>query len=123
MATDLEKVESIYSRLYEISLQIGELTAKEMYSELVTYLSKKERLLNEAGSLIQNLQNKDINTDKLKEIAEKYQKQEKENIKALSKVKNEIKKELSQTTKDKKLLNAYGSDKEYVHGSILDFRE
>lgn len=123
MSTDLENLESIYSKLYEISLQIAQLLEKELYTELITYLSKKDRLLGEASLYIEKLKGKDIDTEKLRQICIKYQEQETKNIAALTGVKDEIKKELAKTTKDRKLLGAYGSNKEYVQGSILDYRE
>lgn len=120
---ELESLELMYSRLYELSQQIGELIEREIYTELVTFIKKKEQLLAQANILIEKLQGQQLNTDKLSEICKKYKEQEEKNIKALSTVKDNIKCELAKTTKDRKILSAYGYRQEQVSGNILDYRE
>lgn len=123
MQNKLAKVENIYNRLYEISKQIAELLEKELYTELVTYINKKKALLLEANNIITTIDKNQIDTTKIKEIASKYAEQEKLNIQKITSIKSDIKKELAQTTKSSKLLNAYKDDKEYMYGNILDFFE
>lgn len=120
---ELENLELIYSRLYELSQQIGELIEREIYTELITFIKKKEQLLAQANRLIEKLKGQQFNTDKLSQICKKYKEQEEKNIKALSNVKDNIKSELAQTTKNRKLLSAYGYGQEHVSGNILDYRE
>jgi hypothetical protein len=96
---------------------------REIYTELVTFLNKKDKLLEEAGLYIEKIQNQTLDTTKLKNIVEKYQAQEKKNLEKLNKIKNEIKLELTQNSKNQKLLKAYGDGEERIYGNILDFRE
>ena len=123
MQKKLAKIEDIYGRLYELSKQITELLEKEIYTELVTYFNKKKNLLQEAHQLISEIDKEQVKTQNLEIIAKKYAIQEKLNLEKISKIKNNIKTELAQTTKNSKLLNAYKDDKEYMFGSILDFFE
>ena len=120
---ELESLELIYNRLYELSQQIGELIEREIYTELVTFIKKKEQLLLQANSIVEKLKGQQLETDKLSKICKKYKEQEEKNIKALSNIKDSIKSELAKTTKDKKLLSAYGFGQEYVSGNIFDYRE
>lgn len=123
MQKKLAKVEDLYSRLFELSKQIEELLEKEIHSELVTYINKKKSLLQEANCIIQTIDKNQVDTKNLETIVKKYAQQEKINLEKLSSIKTNLKKELTQTTKNSKLLNAYKDDKEYMYGSILDFFE
>lgn len=121
--TDVENLEMIYNKLYELSVQIGQLIDRKLYTELVTFLAKKDKLLKDAEKIVQKLQGQNFNTEKLKEICQKYQNQEIANINSLKLVRDDIKKELTKASKDSKLLNAYASNKEIKQGNILDCRQ
>lgn len=121
--SDLQNLEMTYSRLYELSVQIGQLIDRKLYSELITFMTKKEKLLKDAEELVQKLQNQKVNIEKLTEICTKYQNQEIANIQALTMIRDDIKKELSKASKDSKLLNAYSANKELKQGNILDYRQ
>ena len=43
-----QNLEMIYNKLYELSVQIGQLIDRKIYSELITFMAKKEKLLKEA---------------------------------------------------------------------------
>ncbi len=118
-----QNLEMIYNKLYELSIQIGQLIDRKIYSELITYMAKKEKLLKDAETLVQKLQGQDFDSEKLTEICTKYQKQELANIEALKAIKEEIKQELQKTAKSSKLLNAYAPYKELKQGNILDYRQ
>ena len=122
-ASNLETLELIYNKLYELSVQIGQLIDRKLYSEIITFMTKKEKLLKEAEVVVQNLQNQELQTEKLVEICKKYQAQEQANIAALTIVRDDIKKELSKASKDAKLLKAYSANQELKQGNILDFRQ
>ncbi len=122
MSNDLENLKMTYNRLYEISLQIGQLIDRQLYSELVTFMNKKDQILHEAGVLIEKLREKNVNVDSLTEICTKIQNQELANITALTSVKDDIKKELSKATKNTRLISAY-SNAEFKQGNILDYRQ
>ena len=121
--SNLETLELIYNKLYELSVQIGQLIDRKLYSEIITFMNKKEKLLKEAEIVVQKLQNQELQTEKLVEICKKYQAQEQANIAALTIVRDDIKKELSKTSKDAKLLKAYSANQELKQGNILDFRQ
>ena len=122
MSKDLENLKMVYNRLYEVSIQIGQLIDRALYSELVTFMNKKDQLLNEAGVLVEKVRASNENTDSLVEICTLFQEQEQANIIALTAVRDEIKKELTKATKSTKLLNAY-SKSELKQGNILDYRQ
>ena len=122
MSKDLENLKMVYNRLYEVSIQIGQLIDRALYSELVTFMNKKDQLLNEAGVLVEKVRASNENTDSLVEICTLFQEQEQANIIALTAVRDEIKKELTKATKNTKLLNAY-SKAELKQGNILDYRQ
>lgn len=122
MNNDLENLKLTYNRLYEISLQIGQLIDRQLYSELVTFMNKKDQILHESGVLIERLREKNVNVDSLTEICTKIQNQELANITALSTVRDDIKKELNKATKNTKLISAY-SNTELKQGNILDYRQ
>lgn len=121
--SNLETLELIYNKLYELSVQIGQLIDRKLYSEIITFMTKKEKLLKEAEVVVQKLQNQELQTEKLVEICKKYQAQEQANIAALTIVRDDIKKELSKASKDAKLLKAYSANQELKQGNILDFRQ
>ena len=124
MHSKLKKVEELYESLYELSKQIGELLDRKLYSDLVLYLAKKDKFLKEASSIIDSLQSlEELDTTKLKDLAQKYADKERENIQVMMSIKDEIKQELSKTNKDKKLLNAYNMVDNSPKGNILDFWE
>ncbi len=121
--TDVENLEMIYNKLYELSVQIGQLIDRKLYTELVTFLAKKDKLLKDAEKIVQKLQGQNFNTENLTEICKKYQNQETINLNSLKLVRDDIKKELTKASKDSKLLNAYASNKEIKQGNILDCRQ
>lgn len=121
--TDVENLEMIYNKLYELSVQIGQLIDRKLYTELITFLAKKDKLLKEAEKVVQKLQGQNFNTENLTEICKKYQNQETINLNSLKLVRDDIKKELTKASKDSKLLNAYASNKEIKQGNILDCRQ
>ena len=124
MNNKVKKLEQIYSSLLEISKQISELLDRSLFSELVVYFTKKDALLKDASLLIEDLKNiSDFDKSKLSAIAKDYAAQEKINIQKMQTFKAQIKDELAKTNKDKKLLSAYNSYKEYSLGGILDFWE
>lgn len=121
--TDVENLEMIYNKLYELSVQIGQLIDRKLYTELITFLAKKDKLLKEAEKIVHKLQGQNFNTEKLTEICKKYQNQETINLNSLKLVRDDIKKELTKASKDSKLLNAYAANKEIKQGNILDCRQ
>ena len=120
---NVENLEMIYNRLYELSVQVGQLIDRKLYSELVTYMAKKEKLLKEAEIIVEKIKDTNFVTAKLTEICTKYQQQELANMKALKSIKEEIKKELTKTSKDSKLIQAYSTNKELKQGNLLDYRQ
>lgn len=122
MSLNLDNLEIVYKKYYEISVQIAELIERELYDELASFIRQKEQILKEASILIDKIKETGEDASCLKELCEKIQTQEKENIKDLSRIKNEIKEELKITTKTKKLISAYSSS-DLKNGSILDFSE
>lgn len=122
MSKDLDNLELTYKKIAEISCQIAQLVERELYTEIVTYVKKKEQLLKEAQVLVDRIKNTKEDASRLKELCLKINNQEKENIKKLSELRADIKKELSQTVKNKKLLSAYSSF-EKKKGNILDYTQ
>ncbi len=122
MSTDLDNLELTYKKIYEVSVQIAQLIERQIYTELITFLKKKEQLFKEAGVLIEKVNSMKEDTSKLVEICTKIQKQEQANIIALSSIRDDIKKELSKATKNTKLISAY-SNTEIKQGNILDYRQ
>lgn len=122
MSTDLDNLELTYKKIYEISVQIAQLIERKIYTELITFLNKKEQLFKEAGKLLEKVNSNGENTSKLEEICTKIQKQEQANIVALTAIRDDIKKELSKASKNTKLISAY-SNTELKQGNILDYRQ
>ena len=119
---DLNNLKIIYGQLYELSIPIGQLIERELYTELITYLNKKDQLLSKSNELVLKLKEQSVDLSELEEICRKLDEQEKANINALTLVRDKIKKELNKTSKNTKLVSAY-SGAEAVQGKILDFRE
>ena len=119
---DLNNLKIIYSQLYELSIQIGQLIDRELYNELMPYLNKKDQLLAKSNELVKKLVESSVDLSELEDICKKIGGQEKANINALTMARDEIKKELHKTSKNTKLVSAY-SGAEAVQGKILDFRE
>lgn len=122
MSNELNNLEIVYKQIYEVSIQIAQLIDRKIYTELITFIKRKEQLYNEAGALLEKVQNNKENTDSLIEICTKIQNQEKSNIIALNEIRDELKKELNKTSKNTKLISAY-SNTELKQGNILDYRQ
>lgn len=122
MSLYVNNLEITYKQLYETSLQIGQLIERGLYDDLLSYIEKKDRLLNESDSILKKIIAQGDNADKLQDLCQKIEEQEKSNIDALSLVQEGIKEEIKKTAKDKKIINAY-TTKMSNEGSILDFRE
>jgi len=122
MNTDLANLELIYKKIYEVSVQIAQLIDREIYSELVTFINRKEQLFNEAGELLEKVKSQNLDTSSLVDICTKIHHQEKANLISLNSVKNELKVELNKTSKNAKLISAY-SNSELKQGNILDYRQ
>ncbi len=122
MSLDLDNLEIIYERYYEISLQIKELIERGLYSELAAFISKKEMILQESKVLADKIQQTGEDAGRLAELCRKISNVEKFNIEALSKIRDSLKTELQQVNKNTKLMNAYALSGKN-NGSILDFKE
>ncbi len=122
MSNDLDNLELTYKKIYEVSVQIAQLIDRKIYSELVTYLNRKEQLFKEVEKYLKKVTENNEDTSRLVEICTKIQKQEEANIIALTSVRDDIKKELSKASKNTKLISAY-SNTELKQGNILDFRQ
>ena len=81
MSKDLDNLELTYKKIAEISCQIAQLVERELYTEIVTYVKKKEQLLKEAQVLVDRIKNTKEDASRLKELCLKINNQEKENIK------------------------------------------
>src|SRR5574344_2460457 len=99
MSYDFDNLKIIYNKIYEVAVQIGQLIDRKIYTELVTFLNKKEQLYKESGALIEKLKTTGEDLSSLTEICTKIQKQEQSNITALTMVRDEIKKELNKANK------------------------
>ena len=122
MNTDIDELEILYKKIYEISVQISELIDRKIYTELITFINKKRQLFCNADVLVQKIKSSGVDVSSLQDICKKIYKQEQDNMLALNKIKDDLKKELSKTSKSTKILNAY-STAEFKHGNILDFIE
>ena len=122
MSLDLDNLEIIYERYYEISLQIKELIERGLYSELAAFISKKEMILQESKILAGRIQQTGEDAGRLTELCNKIRNIEKANIEALMKIRETLKKELHVVNKNTKLINAYALSGK-ANGSILDFKE
>ena len=123
MSIDLNNLEIIYKKLYEISMQIAQLIERELYSDLLGFIERKDQLLQESAKLLDKVRAHRESTDHLHELFRKFTEQEKNNIEALSKVRDKVEAELHKISADKKIVSAYFSPEENHQGNILDFRE
>lgn len=122
MNTVIDELEVLYKKIYEVSIQIAELIDRKIYTELITFISKKEQLFKEADVLVQKVKDSGLDTSSLQELCQKIYKQEQENITALNAIKDDIRQELSKASKNTRIVNAY-SNVELKQGNILDFIE
>ncbi len=122
MSLDLDNLEIIYERYYEISLQIKELIERGLYGELAAFISKKEMIFQEAKTLAERIQQTHEDASRLTELCRKIHNVEKANIEALTKIRDNLKSELQIVNKNTKLANAYAFSAQ-KNGSILDFSE
>ena len=122
MSLDLDNLEITYKAYYEITLQIGDLIARELYQELEPYINKRNQILKKAERLVEKIKTKNEDASRLSELYEKIKSQEAKNVEALTALKSNIKLQLSDTSKNVKLLNAYSPAGE-KQGNILDYKE
>lgn len=123
MSIDLNNLEITYKKLLELSTQIGQLIERELYSDMLNFIERKDQLLSESAELLNKISVNKENTEHLHTLFTKFTEQEKENIEALTKVRDKIEEELHKISADKKIVNAYTSSEENHQGNILDFRE
>lgn len=122
MSLDLDNLEIVYKKYYEISLQIKELIERKLYNELAAFISKKEMIFQEAQVFVERIQKNNEDASRLAPLCQLIHNQEKENIELLSAIREDIKQEMRKINKNTKLMKAY-SLSEKKQGSILDFRE
>lgn len=122
MSLDLDNLELVYKKYYEISLQIKELIERKLYNELAALISKKETIFQESQIYAKRIQEANEDASRLAPLCKLIHNQEKENIELLTAIKNDIKEEMCKVSKNTKLAKAYALS-ERKQGSILDFRE
>ncbi len=122
MSLDLDNLEIIYERYYEISLQIKELIERGLYSELAAFISKKECILQESKAIADKIQQTGEDASRLAELCKKIRNVEKSNLDALIQIRNNLKEELQMVNKNTKLFNAYAISSK-KNGNILDIKE
>ena len=122
MSLDLDNLEIIYQRYYEISLQIKELIERGLYEELAAFISKKEMIFQESKPITERIKETGEDISRLTELCDKIRKVEKSNIEALTLVRDKLKGELQTVNKNTKLANAYAFSTK-TNGNILDFTE
>ena len=122
MSNDLNNLSLTYKKIYEISIQIAQLIDRQIFTELVTFINKKEALYNEAGILLEKVRAQNLDTSSLVDICTQIHQQEKANIVALNSIKDDLKKELNKTSQNAKIISAY-SNSEFKQGNILDYRQ
>ena len=111
MNTDIDELEIIYKKIFQISVQITELIDRKIYSELITFINKKKLLYNDADILVQKVKTKGLDTSPLHDICQKIYNQEQANIVALNQIKEDVRQELTKTSANTKILNAYLKEK------------
>lgn len=122
MNTNVDELEVLYKKIYEISVQISQLIERKIYSELITFINKKDQLYKEADLLVEKIKESGEDASLLSDICKKINNQERENITALNSIKDEIRNELKKTSQNNKIANAYSGFKT-EQGNILDFSE
>ena len=120
-AEDIEKLNTVYGQIYEISIMVGQLIDRKQCFNLENFLDAKEELYKEAEELLKKI-GKDADLSEFVDICSKIKEQEAMNISSLSLYRDEIKKEKKDTNKKSKLISAY-SNVETKQGNLLDFRQ
>lgn len=118
----MDNLEMKYKQLYEISLQIGELIERGLYNEISTYAAKKDKVLAEVIKFSQKVAQSGEDNSYLRPLCLKIEAQEKKNLEALNKIREEIKEELHKSNQTHKIVNAYSSSIP-ESGNILDCSE
>ncbi len=122
MSLDLDNLELVYKKYYEISLQIREFIDRKLYNEIAALISKKEIIFQESQIYAKRIQETNEDASILAPLCKLIHNQEKENIALLTAIKNDIKEEMCKVNKNTKLAKAYALS-EKKQGSILDFSE
>ena len=122
MSLNMDNLEMKYKQLYEISLQIGELIERGLYNEISTYAAKKDKVLAEVIKFSQKVAQSGEDSSYLRPLCLKIEAQEKKNLEALNKIREEIKEKLHKSNQTHKIVNAYSSSIP-ESGNILDCSE
>ena len=122
MSLNMDNLEMKYKQLYEISLQIGELIERGLYNEISTYAAKKDKVLAEVIKFSQKITQSGEDSSYLRPLCLKIEAQEKKNLEALNKIREEIKEELHKSNQTHKIVNEYSSSIP-ESGNILDCSE
>lgn len=118
---DLEKLNAVYGQIYEISIMIGQLIDRKQCFNLDNFIDTKEDLYLEAELLLKKI-GTNADFSRFVDLCSKIKEQEAMNLTLLNGFKDEIKKEMNQTNKKTKLVNAY-SNVETKQGNLLDFKQ
>ena len=68
MSLDLDNLEIVYKKYYEISLQIKELIERKLYNELAAFISKKEMIFQEAQVFTERIQKNNEDASRLAQL-------------------------------------------------------
>lgn len=122
MSTEyIEKLNSLYGEIYEISIMVGQLIDRRQYNGLDHFLDIKEKLFDDVEVVLKEI-GKDVDLSQFSEICEKIKEQESMNINLLVQFRDNLKEQISQNNKKVKLVNAY-NNVETKQGNLLDFRQ
>ncbi len=117
----IEKLNSIYGEIYEISIMVGQLIDRKQYSGIDHFLDIKEKLFEDAEELLKKI-GESPELAQFSDICEKIKEQESMNINMLMQCRDYLKEQISQNNKKAKLVSAY-SNIETKQGNLLDFRQ
>ena len=117
---DFSQLELLYQKLYALSIEIKENIENKDYNNLLPLINRKDPLISNIQQLKKELQSLEI-PQELKELEEKINLQELENIQVLEKNKEEVKYELKKLNKDIRLVSAYSQNENI--SSIIDIKE
>lgn len=118
---DYHQLKLICEKVYNISLEIADLIEKKAYEEVLPIVSRRDNLSVQLGQMLKSVPNQDELPEDIKELILNIKNKEEKNLEQLVTIKQDLRKQLDQTTKSSKLISAYSN--EIIGSSLIDIKE
>lgn len=121
--TRFEDLTLVYNQFINLSAEIKDLVENEEYSEVLTKISSKNKLITKLINARKTIEISDENKSQIEAMDKEIMEKDQENLAIASKIHKELGDELKSTHKKVKINTAYSIQKETTSGIYVNITE